>query len=67
MKKRTIVTKKAMYRIGMNDEKVFTIEKWIGIDDDFNDVWSKEWLLASWCDDVIKFIAKYADKNALIG
>jgi hypothetical protein len=26
-------------------------------------LWSKEYLLPSWCDDVLKMIVRYADKH----
>lgn len=67
MKKQIFRNRKNTYRIGMNEENLYTIEKWLGFDDDFNDVWSKEWLLAPWEPSVIKAIMKYADNNGWIG
>ncbi len=62
-KKRIVHSKGESYRIGMNEDDCFTIERQTGHDENANALWSKEFLLPSWCEDVLKMIARYADKH----
>jgi hypothetical protein len=64
--KRIIHTKKNTYRIGLDEGSCFTIERQTGFDDNANPIWSEPWLEPSWCNDILKMIAQYADKHPLI-
>ncbi len=61
--KRIIHTKKNSYRIGLNEDHYFTIERQTGFDEHAYPIWSKPWLESPLCDEILKMLTQYADKN----